>query len=69
MPRYIQNKRLSQCDYQRNGTHSKCSYTCEKRRGTIRIYLQSSKQIRLVPTPEKQNAPADRRNALFSFLG
>lgn len=26
--------------------HSKCSYTCEKRRGLTGISLQSSKQIR-----------------------
>ena len=45
-PNYNKNKRSSQCDYERKSKHSKCSYTCEKRRGTIRIYLQSSKQIR-----------------------
>ena len=43
---YNKNKRLGQCDYERKSKHSKCSYTCEKRRGAIRIYLQSSKQIR-----------------------
>ena len=40
------NKRSSQCDCLRKSKHSKCSYTCDKRRETIRIYLQSSKQIR-----------------------
>ena len=35
-----------------NSKHSKCSYTCENRRGTTWISLQNSKQIRLVPTPE-----------------
>ena len=35
-----------------NSKHSKCSYTCENRRGTTGISLQNSKQIRLVPTPE-----------------
>ena len=68
-PNYNENKRSSQCDYERKNKLSKCSYTCEKRRGTIRIYLQSSKQIRLVPTPEKQSVPADRRNALFLYFG
>ena len=29
-----------------NSKHSKCSYTCEKRRGTTEISLQNSKQIR-----------------------
>ena len=52
-----------------NSKHSKCSYTCEKRRGLTGISLQSSKQIRWGPTPEKQSVPADHRNALFSFLG
>jgi len=40
------NKRSSQCDYERKSKHSKCSYTCEKRRGLTGISLQSSKQIR-----------------------
>ena len=66
---YNKNKCSSQCDYERNSKHSKCRYTCEKRRGAIRIYLQSSKQIRWGPTPEKQSVSADHRNALFSFLG
>ncbi len=66
---YNKNKRSSQCDCERNSKHSKCSYTCEKRRGLTGISLQGSKQIRGVPTPEKQSVPADRRNALFSFLG
>lgn len=35
-----------------NSKHSKCSYTCENRRGTTGISLQNSKQIRCVPTPE-----------------
>lgn len=35
-----------------NSKHSKCSYTCENRRGTTGISLQNSKQIRWVPTPE-----------------
>ena len=68
-PNYNKNKRSSQCDYERKSKHSKCRYTCEKRRGLTGIYLQSSKQILCGPTPEKQSAPADRRNALFSFLG
>ena len=68
-PNYNKNKRSSQCDYERKSKHSKCSYTCEKRRGLTGIYLQSSKQIRCGPTPEKQGVPADHRNALFSFLG
>ena len=29
-----------------NSKHSKCSYTCEIRRGATRISLQNSKQIR-----------------------
>ena len=29
-----------------NSKHSKCSYTCENRRGTTGIFLQNSKQIR-----------------------
>ena len=29
-----------------NSKHSKCSYTCENRRGTTEISLQNSKQIR-----------------------
>ena len=29
-----------------NSKHSKCSYTCEIRRGTTGISLQNSKQIR-----------------------
>lgn len=29
-----------------NSKHSKCSYTCEKRRGLTGIFLQCSKQIR-----------------------
>lgn len=66
---YNKNKRSSQCDCWRKSKHSKCRYTCEKRRGLTGIYLQSSKQILCGPTPEKQSAPADHRNALFSFLG
>lgn len=66
---YNKNKRSSQCDCWRKSKHSKCRYTCEKRRGLTGIYLQSSKQILCGPTPEKQSAPADCRNALFSFLG
>ena len=68
-PNYNKNKRSSQCDYERKSKHSKCSYTCEKRRGLTGISLQCSKQIRWVPTPKKQSVPADCRNALFSFLG
>ena len=45
-PNYNENKRSSQCDYERKSKHSKCSYTCEKRRGLTGISLQSSKQIR-----------------------
>ena len=45
-PNYSKNKRSSQCDYERKSKHSKCSYTCEKRRGLTGISLQSSKQIR-----------------------
>ena len=45
-PNYNKNKRSSQCDYERKSKHSKCSYTCEKRRGLTGISLQSSKQIR-----------------------
>ena len=66
---YNKNKRSSQCDCWRKSKHSKCRYTCEKRRGLTGIYLQSSKQILCGPTPEKQGVPADHRNALFSFLG
>ena len=66
---YSKNKRSSQCDCWRKSKHSKCRYTCEKRRGLTGIYLQSSKQILCGPTPEKQGVPADHRNALFSFLG
>ena len=68
-PNYNKNKRSSQCDYERKNKLSKCSYTCEKRRGLTGISLQCSKQIRWVPTPKKQSVPADCRNALFSFLG
>ena len=32
--------------------HSKCSYTCENRRGTTGISLQNSKQAPVIPTPE-----------------
>ena len=42
----VTNKRSGQCDYERKSKHSKCSYTCEKRRGLTGISLQSSKQIR-----------------------
>ena len=66
---YNKNKRSNQCDCWRKSKHSKCRYTCEKRRGLTGIYLQSSKQILCGPTPEKQGVPADHRNALFSFLG
>ena len=45
-PNYNKNKRSSQRDYERKSKHSKCSYTCEKRRGLTGISLQSSKQIR-----------------------
>ena len=45
-PNYNKNKCLSQCDYVRKSKHSKCSYTCEKRRGLTGISLQCSKQIR-----------------------
>ena len=45
-PNYNENKRSSQCDYERKSKHSKCSYTCDKRRGLTGISLQSSKQIR-----------------------
>ena len=45
-PNYNKNKRSSQCDYERKSKHSKCSYTCEKRRGLTGIFLQCSKQIR-----------------------
>ena len=45
-PNYNKNKRPGRCDCLRKSKHSKCSYTCEKRRGTIRISLQGSKQIR-----------------------
>ena len=31
--------------YTRKSKHSKCSYTCEKRRGLTGIFLQCSKQI------------------------
>ena len=33
-----------------NSKHSKCSYTCENRRGTTGIFLQNSKQCTAVPT-------------------
>ena len=33
-----------------NSKHSKCSYTCEIRRGTTGISLQNSKQCTAVPT-------------------
>ena len=51
---YNKNKRSSQCDYERKSKHSKCSYTCEKRRGLTGISLQSSKQIRCGPTPKSR---------------
>lgn len=45
-PNYNKNKSSSQCDHERKSKHSKCCYTCEKRRGLTEIFLQSSKQIR-----------------------
>ena len=45
-PNYNKNKGSNQCDYERKSKHSKCSYTCDKRRGLTGISLQSSKQIR-----------------------
>ena len=42
-PNYNKNKRSGRCDCLRKSKHSKCSYTCEKRRGLTGISLQSSR--------------------------
>ena len=41
-PNYSKNKCSSQCDYWRKSKHSKCSYTCEKRRGLTGISLRTA---------------------------
>ena len=64
---YNKNKRSSQCDCLRKSKHSKCRYTCEKRRGLTGIFLQYRSKSGEYPHRKTERSGWPLKRPVFIF--